>query len=195
VGWKQPGSGKEECVWHASEGNLFEDHGLTDLAYLFIDRKLCGWEINLITQFVYLQEWQLYYQNHMLWSWQLDSCLVSWFLQHLQNLGNGQSFLFVLCERNSLTGQSCYMYGSAVQCCGACAWRVQWHSERWVRGTADVLGVSPHHPLAEIVPQRLKRAGKWTWRPERVVRGSGCGGDVADGDLLLWSHRSESCVL
>jgi hypothetical protein len=35
--------------------------------------------------------------------------------------------------------------------------------------------------LTHYGAQRVKRAGKWTWRPERVVRGSGCGGDATGG--------------
>jgi hypothetical protein len=35
-------------------------------------------------------------------------------------------------------------------------------------------------PLAEMAAQLLKRAGKWMWRPERVVRMAGSGG-VAGG--------------
>jgi hypothetical protein len=37
----------------------------------------------------------------------------------------------------------------------------------------------PHHPSpAEMVAQLLKRAGKRTWCPERVVRATGGGGSA-----------------
>jgi hypothetical protein len=40
----------------------------------------------------------------------------------------------------------------------------------------------PHHTPAEMVAKVLKRAGKCTWRPERVVCVGGCFG-VAGGGM------------
>jgi hypothetical protein len=53
-------------------------------------------------------------------------------------------------------------------------------------------GRLPHHPLAENDAQEVKRTGRWTWRPERVVLVADISEDAVAGFTVAAGLKSRS---